>query len=208
MNNSIQKIRIINGLGLNETARKAGITGGYLSALEKGKKQNPSLETLIKLSRVLNVSINELLDEEFFRDELVCDKEISIGEEIKLLRKEKGITQEELAKHIGVSTSMVGMYETNARKPSYEVLSKIAKYFRVSTDYLLGETDSNIHKEIFMTLTREEFKNLTDFILDESSKENNNISIFTQDGLIKVGIDRVHTEVISEYKGEKVVLNE
>lgn len=61
-----------------------------------------------------------------------------IGEKIKELRKENGITQEELAKNIDVSTSMVGMYETNARKPSYEVLIKIAKYFKVSTDYLLN----------------------------------------------------------------------
>lgn len=61
-----------------------------------------------------------------------------IGEKIKELRKENGITQEELAKNIDVSTSMVGMYETNARKPSYEVLIKIAKYFEVSTDYLLN----------------------------------------------------------------------
>ncbi|KEI81184.1 helix-turn-helix domain-containing protein [Clostridium botulinum] len=72
-----------------------------------------------------------------------------LNERIKELRKEKGITQEELAKHVGVSTSMVGMYETNARKPSYEVLSKIAKYFRVSTDYLLGETDYKTTGEKF-----------------------------------------------------------
>lgn len=63
-----------------------------------------------------------------------------LGKIIKELRKDKGITQEELGKIIGVTTSMVGMYETNARKPSYEVLSKIAEYFNVSTDYLLGKT--------------------------------------------------------------------
>ncbi|NFI38762.1 helix-turn-helix transcriptional regulator [Clostridium botulinum] len=72
-----------------------------------------------------------------------------LNERIKKLRKERDITQEELAKNIGVSTSMVGMYETNARKPSYEVLSKIAKYFRVSTDYLLGETNYKTTGEKF-----------------------------------------------------------
>lgn len=64
-----------------------------------------------------------------------------LSEKLKKLRKEKGITQNELAKVIGVSTSMIGMYETDARKPSYEVLTKIAQYFRVSTDYLLGKTE-------------------------------------------------------------------
>lgn len=65
-----------------------------------------------------------------------------LGGKIKDLRKDNSITQEELAKNIGVSTSMVGMYETNARKPSYEVLIKIANYFGVSTDYLLGKTEN------------------------------------------------------------------
>ncbi|WP_042683149.1 helix-turn-helix domain-containing protein [Anaerosalibacter massiliensis] len=63
------------------------------------------------------------------------------GDRLKKLRKERHITQEELAKNIGVSTSMVGMYETGARKASYKVLVKISKYFNVSTDYLLGKTE-------------------------------------------------------------------
>ncbi len=54
---------------------------------------------------------------------------ILLGDKIKKLRKSKNITQEELGKNIGVTTSMVGMYETNARKPSYEVLIKIADFF-------------------------------------------------------------------------------
>lgn len=62
---------------------------------------------------------------------------------LKYLRKENGITQEELAKAIGVTTSMVGMYETGARKPSYEVLFKISEYFDVSIDYLLGRDKNN-----------------------------------------------------------------
>lgn len=64
-----------------------------------------------------------------------------LSKKIKSLRKDNKITQEELAIKIGVSTSMVGMYETDARKPSYEVLIKIADYFKVSLDYLLRETE-------------------------------------------------------------------
>lgn len=64
-----------------------------------------------------------------------------IGERIKSLRKEKNITQVELGKAVGVSTSMIGMYETKARKPSYEVLLKIANYFDVTTDYLIGKVN-------------------------------------------------------------------
>lgn len=71
-----------------------------------------------------------------------------LGDILKKLRKEKGITQEELGKILGVTTSMVGMYETNARKPSYEVLLKMADYFGVSTDYLLGKSSDQKESEM------------------------------------------------------------
>lgn len=61
-----------------------------------------------------------------------------LGKKIKELRKKRGITQSELADVLGVSTSMVGMYETDSRNPSYDVLIKIANYFNVSIDYLLS----------------------------------------------------------------------
>lgn len=65
-----------------------------------------------------------------------------LGERLKALRKAADITQEELAKIVGVSTSMIGMYETNARRPSYEVLLKIAEKFNTTTDYLLGKSNN------------------------------------------------------------------
>ena len=64
-----------------------------------------------------------------------------IGKKIKDLRLEKNISQEQLGKILNVSTSMIGMYEIDARNPSYEVLNKLADYFDVTTDYLLDRTD-------------------------------------------------------------------
>ncbi|GAB6171408.1 XRE family transcriptional regulator [Paradesulfitobacterium aromaticivorans] len=84
-----------------------------------------------------------------------------IGKIIKDLRAQKDITQETLGKAIGVTTSMIGMYETGARKPSFEVLNKIADYFGVSTDYLLGRNDlinqstDNIPAGIYLRLAKE-----------------------------------------------------
>ncbi len=66
-----------------------------------------------------------------------------IGRIIKDLRANKSVTQEELGKAISLTTSMIGMYETEARKPSLEVLKKLADYFNVSTDFLLGRGDFN-----------------------------------------------------------------
>lgn len=57
------------------------------------------------------------------------------------LRKESNITQEKLAKKLGVSRSTVAMWETGKSEPDQEILIKICDYFNVSTDYLLGKTE-------------------------------------------------------------------
>lgn len=64
-----------------------------------------------------------------------------IGDVIKKERTKKDITQSELAKAIGVSPSTIGMYEQNRRQPDTESIIKIADYFNVTTDYLLGIED-------------------------------------------------------------------
>lgn len=58
----------------------------------------------------------------------------------KQLRISSGLTQVEMAQKIGISRSTIGMYETGAREPDFETLEKIADFFNVDTDYLLGRT--------------------------------------------------------------------
>ncbi|MBO3446381.1 helix-turn-helix transcriptional regulator [Clostridium sp. CCUG 7971] len=60
---------------------------------------------------------------------------------LKYLRKEKGLTQTELAKLLNSSLSKVAMWETQKRDPIMEDLLKLSDIFNVSTDYLLGKTD-------------------------------------------------------------------
>lgn len=57
---------------------------------------------------------------------------------MKILRKNKHLTQQQLADRLGVAKSVVSYYETGDRFPSYDVLIKIARTFHVTTDYLLG----------------------------------------------------------------------
>lgn len=64
-----------------------------------------------------------------------------IGNRIKLLREEVGLKQDELAKKLSVSPSAIGMYERNLREPNNELTLKIATFFNVSVDYLLGKSD-------------------------------------------------------------------
>ncbi|EOO12773.1 helix-turn-helix domain-containing protein [Bacillus cereus] len=70
----------------------------------------------------------------------------TFGNIIRDLRKQKGITQKELAQSLQLSESTIGMYERNERQPDYNTLIRIADYFNVSTDFLLGR-DFNVTED-------------------------------------------------------------
>lgn len=57
------------------------------------------------------------------------------------LRKKKKLTQDELAKILGISRGALSMYEIGQREPDFATLKKIADFFHISTDYLLGRTN-------------------------------------------------------------------
>ena len=78
-----------------------------------------------------------------------------LGERIKLLRKEQGITQDQLAEYINVSRSSVNGYENDGVEPSLNVLVKIADRFNVSLDYLLERTEEKYNINIFDTDTKD-----------------------------------------------------
>ena len=60
------------------------------------------------------------------------------GKKLKMLRKQVGLTQANLAKKLKISPSTIGMYEQGRREPDSEMLVKIAELFNVSVDYLIG----------------------------------------------------------------------
>lgn len=61
-----------------------------------------------------------------------------IGNRIKELRKSKKMSQSELGKFIGVSQTTVTAWENGRAEPSSSYVAKLATFFNVSTDYLLG----------------------------------------------------------------------
>lgn len=66
------------------------------------------------------------------------------GERLRRLRKERDITQNDLAEHIGVVPSAIGKYErVDNSYPSVDALIKIAEFFDVSIDYLLRGVEHN-----------------------------------------------------------------
>lgn len=115
---------------------------------------------------------------------------VGIGNRIKQLREEKGLKQEELANKMSVSPSAIGMYETNKREPNNELTLKLANFFGVTTDYLLGKTDIRdtgeqiddvlneamigMSKDEYNALTETQKKQIRDFALFVKNQNENN----------------------------------
>ena len=62
----------------------------------------------------------------------------TIGERLSRLRKERGLSQRQLAKKIGIIQSLISGYETDYRTPNIEMVARIAKALRVTTDEIIG----------------------------------------------------------------------
>jgi transcriptional regulator with XRE-family HTH domain len=69
------------------------------------------------------------------------EDEMEMNKRIKNLRMAHDLSQEELAKMVGVTKQAISQYERGVRKPEYDVLEALADFFNVDYDYLLGKTD-------------------------------------------------------------------
>lgn len=85
-----------------------------------------------------------------------------IGNRIKQLRLENGLTQKEFALLLNLNDSTISLYENGKRIPEHDIIMKIANHYGVTTDWLLG---------------RVEIKNLTRLEQDYIPKELLNIGI-------------------------------
>lgn len=63
------------------------------------------------------------------------------GDRLRELRTERGLSQDDLAQAMGYTKTAISQYELGKRVPSYPTLTKMAAYFGVTTDWLLGRTD-------------------------------------------------------------------
>ena len=61
-----------------------------------------------------------------------------LAERIKTLREQAGMSQEKLAKRLGITRSSVNAWEMGISTPSTQYIAELAGLFRVSADYLLG----------------------------------------------------------------------
>lgn len=78
------------------------------------------------------------------------------------LRKERDMTQSDLAKAINKQRSTISGYETEGKEPDQETFCFIAQYFGVTTDYLLGISNSRTHSEVVFQNDNGSFKDTFD----------------------------------------------
>lgn len=101
---------------------------------------------------------------------------MSFGQRIIQVRKEKNMSQEQLAKALKATPTTIGRYERNEVKPSIEVAVKIAQALEVSLDYLTGYSKTSIKDKKMIERIN------TILSLDEKDREH---IIYAIDGLIR-----------------------
>lgn len=68
-------------------------------------------------------------------------KHVTFGKRLTEVRKDKKLSQEDIAKKVGVHGAVIGRYERDEVKPSIEIAAQIANALKISLDYLVGNTD-------------------------------------------------------------------
>ncbi len=129
-----------------------------------------------------------------------------IGERLKQLRIKNGLKQQELANMFGLSSGTISFYESEQRKPDIDSIVAVAKYFDVSTDYLLGLTNATDKENIDIS----KVTGLNDFsltILEQSLKETNNAAAEVIDTVICGGDFLRFVNLINDKKEKKPTID-
>lgn len=94
------------------------------------------------------------------------------GDKLRELRKNCKISQEEIANLCGVGPTTISNWENNVTEPPIEVIRKLARYFNVTTDYLLGFNQDDLEKLEKLKIACQEagFMAGQDFTLEEFEK--------------------------------------
>lgn len=142
LGDKIKELRIKKGLTQQKLANATNISRSAIGMVEKNK-QGLGRENLVTIANFFGVTVDYLLSDDIEVD--INSTSNKLGDKIKTLRKERRITQQELGRNVGLSTSSIGMIESDKQGASSEKLKEIADFFGVTVDYLLSE-DEEISK--------------------------------------------------------------
>jgi len=134
-----------HNLSEKDLAEKLGYDVVYLKRVLH-QKEEISIEFMKKLCNLTKLELKDVSVTE--------RKHFFLGDQIKRFRVEKGISQEELGKAIGVSKQAVSSYETGVRDPNPEQRHKLADFFEITEAELFGSQpiDKSLSPEILEAL--------------------------------------------------------
>lgn len=110
----------------------------------------------------------------------------ALGERISLLRKQKGLSQTELAKLVDISYAQIGRYETKGAQPPAEILKKIADTLDTTTDFLIsGDKDEKAKATLNDAELLQQFKEVDKMNNDDKNTIKKLIDAFITKGKLK-----------------------
>lgn len=146
----VEKIKSLaqeKNITIAELERKTNISNGQI---RKWDNITPGVDKVKLVADFFNISVDELLSEDTSSDKTSPE----ILEKIKSLANENNITISELEKKTNLGNGTISRWDK--RTPGVDKIQKVADYFDVSTDYLLGRTD----KRRYYDLTEKDEKDI------------------------------------------------
>ncbi len=138
---------------------------------------------------------------------------MNIGNQIKALRLRKGVTQESLAQHFGMTSQAVSKWECGLSVPDIGMLPELSAYFGVSIDELFALSDELRMERIQNMLYDVRFTNPADvenernFLLEKARREPSNHEVYEMLANLELHIAGEHNERAEEYALEAMARN-
>lgn len=182
----LEKIMKNKDLTIPEVARLCNLSDSTVRSIFTRKQKTVALNIAFKIADGLCIPLEVLNGKEisehqevqkltqetdnFIRTDSITKSSMSIGENIKKYRKEKGLTQKELADKIGKGFSTVQKYELNISQPPIDVLNRIAdtldidvsKLFYIENTLNQSSEDEAQRQEMYLKELREDTINKYD----------------------------------------------
>lgn len=97
---NIKKFRTAKGLSINALGKLCNVSAGYISDLEKDKKENPSRDILLKICGILDVKLEDLYSGVYIHTEEIANYEVNLPEMTERIKRMSKEQRQELLKII------------------------------------------------------------------------------------------------------------
>lgn len=157
---TLKLLREKSGKSMSKTAEFLGIPKGTYASYEYGKRE-PNIEMISKISNHFGVTTDYLLANETSESQqLAQSKEV-----VKQLRKSRNLTMREVAEKSGISYSAYTKYEYGERELGLSNLKKLADFYGVTTDYLLGREPAPERDDLSTVVKNSNVEELEDILI-------------------------------------------